>query len=809
MINVSNEFGQLMQTRTDFKENAEITFANGTVLELKEKDFSISNNSVVDASDTNGIPLGVAVCRSIQIELMNDDDRFSGYDFFGAVIRLYLTFELSETVEKIEYGKFTVLTPETYGETVIITALDDMYKADKEYSTSLLFPETVKNILVDACDTIGIYLGTTSFLNDDFVVQSMPEGITYRQLFGYIAMIAGGNARIDTTGMLKIISYDFSSLDNIYNSVINGGSFNPWNNPTHLNGGTFNPWNTGDIVDGGKFGDRNNFHLLINWNNLKIDTDDVVITGVQTSYTDSDNEEHTILYGTEGYILKVENPLIEGQEHKAIDLIGNVMVGGKFRQFSGDLISNPTCEFMDAALIFDRKGNFYISFLTDINFQFFGFTTLKNSAEPTLRNSATTYSQATQTLVAARKLVNNEKTARELAIAHLANDLANSSGLFMTEETQPDGSTVYYMHDKPTLAHSMIVWKLTALAFGISTDGGKTFPYGFTVDGTTITRLLYAEGINADYINTGEMSANRIRGGTLTLGGNNNTNGKLSILNDAAETLGEWDSQGFWTKSADYSKPEISYALEAFPGCGDKKNKIEIKIIGAIGADSSNATPDGSYFTSSSTTPEVHFELNEPDGRTEEGCPYWLLSGKFILGHVTMISTQGTGYLKRIICTRKTKKRTITLFDVDYSSSSPATGVLMDLRNNIIESSVWKIENNNVYVNQRLKGQSLLLLSTTSTSSTATMSVEDLTNFSQLSLVSEAVSNGNIVNIATFPVSIFLETGVDGWLNNGNSNYASMKPVIETVGDDEIIDTESIYFKTSNSSYIAKLYGIV
>ena len=77
MINVSNEFGQLMQTRTDFKENAEITFANGTVLELKEKDFSISNNSVVDASDTNGILLGVAVCRSIQIELMNDDDRFS------------------------------------------------------------------------------------------------------------------------------------------------------------------------------------------------------------------------------------------------------------------------------------------------------------------------------------------------------------------------------------------------------------------------------------------------------------------------------------------------------------------------------------------------------------------------------------------------------------------------------------------------------------------------------------------------------------------------------------------------------------
>ena len=90
MINVSNEFKKLMNVRTDFKENAEITFADGTVLELAEKDFTVSNNNVTDASETSGIPLGVAVCRSIQIELMNDDDRFSKYDFFGAIIRLYI-----------------------------------------------------------------------------------------------------------------------------------------------------------------------------------------------------------------------------------------------------------------------------------------------------------------------------------------------------------------------------------------------------------------------------------------------------------------------------------------------------------------------------------------------------------------------------------------------------------------------------------------------------------------------------------------------------------------------------------------------
>ena len=39
----------------------------------------------------------------------------------------------------------------------------------------------------------------------------------------------------------------------------------------------------------------------------------------------------------------------------------------------------------------------------------------------------------------------------------------------------------------------------------MSIDGGKTYPYGFAVTGELIIRLLYAEGINADYINAGTL----------------------------------------------------------------------------------------------------------------------------------------------------------------------------------------------------------------------------------------------------------------------------------------------------------------
>ena len=504
MINVSKEFQLLMNERSDFKQNATITFSDGSVLDLTEKDFCISNNNVVDASDINGIPLGVAICRNIQIELMNDDDRFSTYDFFGAKIRLYLTFQLSETIGRIEHGTFTVLTPETYGETVIITALDDMHKANKEYFTSLAFPASIKAILTDACDSLDISLGTTTFLNDDFLVNEKPKDLTFRQLFGYIAMIAGGNARIDRTGRLRIITYDFANMASIYDSVLNGGKYNPWDNPVNIDGGSFSPWNNGDNVDGGTFGDRNSFHVLGNWSNLKVDTDDVVITGIKTEYRDSENKTQTAIVGADGYVLSIKNPLISGKESEALRLIGNVMIGGQFRTFSGDIVANPTCEFMDHAIVLDRKGNIYITFLTDVDFQFFGFTSIKNSAEPALRNSSKVYSQSAQAFVQAKELVEKEKTARETAVEQLARDLSNSSGLYVTTENQSDGSKIYYMHDKPTLKESMIVWKLTTLAFGISTDGGKTYPYGFTVDGETITRLLYADGIDVKNLVVGE-----------------------------------------------------------------------------------------------------------------------------------------------------------------------------------------------------------------------------------------------------------------------------------------------------------------
>ena len=491
-----------MEKRRNFTGYASVTLADGNSLTLTENEFTLDNNSFTESAGSSGLPLGEAICRTAQIEIINPNDKYSDYDFVGAKINLELRFWLDGKTESFDIGKFTVVDPATYGETIIITALDDMRKADKNYNTDLAFPATAKNVLADICSRCEITLATTSFTNDSFVIQNRPSGnYHFRTVIGYIAMIAGGNARINRSGELEIMSYDFTALEDL---AVRGGTFSPW-----TSGGTLNPWTTGDTTSGGDFVGKANYHLLKNFKNLKVDTDEIEITGVSMT-VENDMGVQDLISGTEGYVLNIDNPLLTGKEEEGLALIASVLVGGKMRKFEGDHIAYPLAEFMDPCLVIDRKGNMYPSILTDIDFEFFGFTKFKNSAasKESLKSKASSKYQHELIKVEkkAEDLVEAEKTAREEAIKNLNNSLADSSGMYVSDVRQSDGSTIRYLHDRPSLAESTNVIKITAEAIGISNDGGATYPYGFTLNGETITKYLYAEGIDADYITAGRIS---------------------------------------------------------------------------------------------------------------------------------------------------------------------------------------------------------------------------------------------------------------------------------------------------------------
>lgn len=515
MRSASKECLQAMEDRRDFYSVAEIVFASGVKKILTRWDFVLSGNSVVEGAGSSALPLGVVVSKQITLSIRNDDDQWSEYDFFGAKIFLRTQFDLDDgKIESWNIGTFTVIAPETYGTTIDITAVDDCYKLDKDYSTNLPYPLTIGAAVRDSCSACGVQLLSTTFANDNFIIQQPPESLTHRQFIGMCAMIAGGNAKMDEYNRLKIMTYDFSEFEKpgLYGGVFDKISANVYQTGDAADGGSFNPWNTGYVMSGGEFGDRSGVHVLWQFKNgLKVDVDDVVITGVQLV----DADENIYLAGTEGYVLPLENQLAAGKESEVAALIGAKVIGLKFRPFTGDHISYPLAEFMDIAYVVDWKQNVYQTVLTDVDFTYYGFTTLKCAADSPIRNSSKYYGNEVKAIVAARKMVQDEKTDREKAVENLADMLAKSSGLYITVDTQPDGSSIYYMHNKSTLAASDIVWKLTAEAFGISTDGGKTYPYGFTVTGEMITRLLYAEGIDADYINTGALKISDNSGNIL------------------------------------------------------------------------------------------------------------------------------------------------------------------------------------------------------------------------------------------------------------------------------------------------------
>ena len=474
MINVSKEFVDTMAKRTDFKPSAEISFLDGTVEKLGWQDFTLQNNSVTDGAGTSSFPLGVAIEKSIQIELRNDDDRFSEFDFIGARVRIWLSYALSESTEKIAYGTFTIVSPETYGQTVIITAVDDMF-----------------------------ILQTARFKNDNFVIRQKPENLTNREFLAMAAQIACGYARMDYAGRLCINSYDFTPFEQ--NEGLWGGIFDkdtPYSTGDTASGGIFNPWDIGDVCDGGTFLQMDDYHVFYNFKNIRVDTDDVVITGIQTT-----SDENVYLAGSEGYILSITNQLIAGQEQEVVDLIGKSIIGIRFRPFTADHIAYPLAEFGDLAYIVDRKQNTYQTILTDIDFTFLGYTTLKCAADSPLRNSSRYASSMdlTKAIVAARKETEEQLSDYDKAVKNMTALMANSMGMFETVEEMESGGRITYLHDKPTLSESKIIWKRSELGFMVSQDGGKTWGAGMDASGNAVVNVLSAIGINAEWINAGRL----------------------------------------------------------------------------------------------------------------------------------------------------------------------------------------------------------------------------------------------------------------------------------------------------------------
>lgn len=505
MINVSTQLKKESLTNRNYYVTANVTLSNGATLKLGKKDFYLSGNNLVDSADSGDFPVGVAIEKTASLSLVNDDGRFDGYNFNAARFVIFLNVQLSDRIETIKRGTYIVSKKPATASEISLSLLDKMHNADKTYDSNLSFPCTVKELLSECCQQCGITLGDAMFPNADFQIQKAPSNATYRTVIGMCAGIAGGNARIDENDLLRIITFDKTFTNT---TIYDGGAVKNWTGGDNLDGGTLKPWTTGTVIDGGTLS-NNDYHALFSIQNLQYDVDDVIVTGVK--YVEDETE---YMSGQDGYVITIDNQLLSGNAQAGVEAIGKQLIGLRMRPFSCDGIANGYATFGDSVEFIDTKNRVFRSFATNVEFVFGGSTSWSCSAKSAEEDVSEFIGGQQAAVEQSKKDIEKKLSAYDVKLKQMNELAANTLGFFYTEEVQEDGSVITYRHDKPTLADSKVIYKTSADGFFLSVDGGQTWKAGFDSNGDAVLNILYAIGIQSEWINTRGFTAKDNNGNT-------------------------------------------------------------------------------------------------------------------------------------------------------------------------------------------------------------------------------------------------------------------------------------------------------
>lgn len=136
--------------------------------------------------------------------------------------------------------------------------------------------------------------------------------------------------------------------------------------------------------------------------------------------------------------------------------------------------------------------------------------------------------------------------------------------------------------DTDDVATATKIWRWNLNGWGYSGDGGQTYTIAATMNGAIL----------ASMITTGTMLADRIRGGTLELGGQNNGNGILKVFNSSGVQKAQLDNTGL-----------LSYSTE-------QGNALKSVLDGKSLLFYGNSTPTlavASFYARNSNTPYTGF----------------------------------------------------------------------------------------------------------------------------------------------------------------------------------------------------------
>lgn len=414
---------------------AVVKLRTNETLSLNPNKFRISDNDFTQSGGDN-FPIGLALGKTITINIENTDESYSGCDWYTAEIKLYtrLLFPNGNYYDILE-GVFYVDDVEDNIQFLTITASDFISKTEipaqiyteeggaPRFSTpagyfEFICAEISNKIYGDGREIYASHLevdGNIVFTNSDitlsqFTKQDKNTDVTYRDVLGYIAQIACGNIVITYENgepKIDILEYDFSFLDTTdYSSIISGRRFVNQVNDI-INCGTFGDGLTDTIICG-TFSDTNYILLDKFIVTPKIEFSDINYTGVLLKYPVVNQNEYLKIHAPAGVPttsneLELFNPVLTYNPNAStaqaassslrtvVNTLYSRLCNKYIRPFSGTYLTNHLLEFGDNVILMNRNGDLYKSFVSEHTYTYLKSSEISNNTPTVARNNKKYY----------------------------------------------------------------------------------------------------------------------------------------------------------------------------------------------------------------------------------------------------------------------------------------------------------------------------------------------------------------------------------------------------------------------------------
>lgn len=393
---------------------------------------------------SKSIQIGATVMKVATLNIIDIAGKYKNTDFRKAVFNI----DIINSDTTYHKGKYIYYSSTRNNGRIKFELRDYMQRTEKKFNSMVVFPTTFGTLMKTIAQDCNFTLGFNEFRNSDVTVLSMPEEATYRNIINYIAQTGGYYAEFDKTGELAFKDYKKTAAD------------------------------TDIIIDDNKM--------------FEHAESPVTITGVAVII-----DETRYMSGSDEYVIELsENPFITKDNVEGIlDILNKAIVGMSYYSYNARIHSDIRIELGDRIKISDYRNNIYPVMVMSLTYSINQNETLSGIAESEEENENSGTDLLTKIIRKTTNAAQQIVGTYDKVLSNMTELISQGFGMYISREQLSDGSYINYMHDKPALADSTTIWKLTGNGLLVSKDGGTS--WAIDNNGNALFETLTARVINA------------------------------------------------------------------------------------------------------------------------------------------------------------------------------------------------------------------------------------------------------------------------------------------------------------------------